>query len=78
MVESKVKLHSDYMPQASSNDLPFQVASILRWRPLDHLNGGQGVDLELEEFLPWETIGHCRGTDHLGPVQKQLFFQEEC
>ena len=27
MVENKVKLHSDYMPQASSNDLPFQVAS---------------------------------------------------
>lgn len=41
-------------------------------RPLGHFNGGQKIDLEMEGFPPWETIGQCGGTDHLCPVQKQL------
>lgn len=28
--------------------------------------------MELERFPPWETISQCGGTDHLGPVQRQL------
>lgn len=26
----------------------------------------------MKGFPPWETVGPCRGTDHLCPVQKQL------
>lgn len=58
----------------SSSDLPFQRASPIQGH-FNHFNGKQGVDLELEGFPPWETIGQCGDTGHLGPVQKQLSSQ---